>query len=530
MLSDPHCSSSIKSDGLMHNSKRLKSSKCPVPNRLLLTCKSLNEKLSDKKSIDITSRLGQFAWRQIIPSAIFLPVIFRHVTREEYLCVQMVKLHLLCRFTSESLSYCMSKCPFPQYPLTLYEAELLHYINTFHSKGTLSLNNQLCYSKLDSTAITPFSSFIKFYQFLVSTAQFTNSNQLWFSSRLSSSSSSSSSSLSNKPIRDKEKAIMSSVYDSAKNVLSKKTETNNSFCREIVFHGKEILSYCTTSSSNVNEKDHQTIACLSIKDIVSVYFPWSNIEDFIQICRKKQIIRFKPDKSTDCDSSLRLVNIQELEHHWNYILKELLPTTQAPLNYPPKSDQMIEKEPLPAEIPVTKNIEEEILTSNVNIDESIKSVEPSPCLTPHPPPPAEEEEEEQQQPVTDNSVSNEMENAQHLLDDIPCEINESSETMEPQVILELSTKEAEEPEVKEKEKEAEAEDVSTIAEINISLENTSLKQTQRRRRRSKISTYSSKKRKRENLKTIDNEQFWLKKYSIEPFSILLDRYQLPVDD
>ena len=120
-------------------------------------------------------------------------------------------------------------------------------------------------------------------------------------------------------------------------MLSKKTETNNSFCREIVFHGKEILSYCTTSSSNVNEKDHQTIACLSIKDIVSVYFPWSNIEDFIQICRKKQIIRFKPDKSTDCDSSLRLVNIQELEHHWNYILKELLPTTQTPLNYPPKS-------------------------------------------------------------------------------------------------------------------------------------------------------------------------------------------------
>ena len=116
---------------------------------------------------------------------------------------------------------------------------------------------------------------------------------------------------------------------------------------------------------------------------------------------------------------------------------------------------MIEKEPLPDEIPVTKNIEEEILTSNVNIDESIKSVEPSPCLTPHPAPPAEEEQ--QQQPVTDNSVPSEMENAPHLLNDIPCEINENSETMEPQVTLELSTKEPVEPEVDEKEEEEEAE-------------------------------------------------------------------------
>ncbi len=113
-----------------------------------------------------------------------------------------------------------------------------------------------------------------------------------------------------------------------KNVLSKKCESSNSFCRQITFHGKEIFSYCTTSSIHLNEKDNQTISCLSIKDIVSVYFPWSSIEQFIQICRKKQITRFKPDRSTDCDSTLRLVNIQDLEFHWNFILKELLPNTQ----------------------------------------------------------------------------------------------------------------------------------------------------------------------------------------------------------
>ena len=78
---------------------------------------------------------------------------------------------------------------------------------------------------------------------------------------------------------------------------------------------------------HLNEKDSQTVSCLSIKDIVSIYFPLSSIEQFIQICRQKQITRFKPDKSTDCDSTLRLVNIQELENHWNFIIKELLPNT-----------------------------------------------------------------------------------------------------------------------------------------------------------------------------------------------------------
>ena len=193
---------------------------------------------------------------------------------------------------------------------------------------------------------------------------------------------------------------------------------------------------------------------------------------------------------------------------------------------------MIEKEPMPDEIPVTKTIEEETSTSNVNIDETNKSVEPCPCLTPPPAPSAEkdEEEEEQQQPVAENFVSNEMENVPHLSNDIPCEINENCETLEPQNALELSTKEAEGPEVEEQSKEAEIEDVLTMTEENISLENPNLKQTQRRRRRSKISSYCSKKRKRENLKTIDNEQFWMKKYSIESFSILLDRYQPPADD
>jgi hypothetical protein len=66
MCSKSRKCSSIKSDEFVTNSKKLKSSK-------LLS----NEMYIDNKCIDITSRLRQFAWRQIIPSNVFLPVIFR---------------------------------------------------------------------------------------------------------------------------------------------------------------------------------------------------------------------------------------------------------------------------------------------------------------------------------------------------------------------------------------------------------------------------------------------------------------------
>ncbi len=77
MFSELTYSSSIKSDGLKRNSKRIKSCKCSSNNRLFLNNKNVNEEYFNMKSMDITSRLGQFAWRQIIPSTIILPVIFR---------------------------------------------------------------------------------------------------------------------------------------------------------------------------------------------------------------------------------------------------------------------------------------------------------------------------------------------------------------------------------------------------------------------------------------------------------------------
>jgi CRISPR/Cas system CMR subunit Cmr4 (Cas7 group RAMP superfamily) len=78
-----------------------------------------------------------------------------------------------------------------------------------------------------------------------------------------------------------------------------------------------------------NEKDSDRVSCLSIQDLVSCFFPSSTVSEFIQICRKKSITRYKPDLSTDCDSKLRLVNIQQLEGHWDSIEQALTPSTQS---------------------------------------------------------------------------------------------------------------------------------------------------------------------------------------------------------
>jgi hypothetical protein len=104
-----------------------------------------------------------------------------------------------------------------------------------------------------------------------------------------------------------------------------KRKSNNSYCRSITFHEKEIMSYSTTTVTDSNE----TTLCFSIKDIISSYFPWTTPEKFIQLCRIKQIVRYKPDTpNVNSDLSLRLINMKQLDQHWEFFIQELLPNTQ----------------------------------------------------------------------------------------------------------------------------------------------------------------------------------------------------------
>lgn len=210
-----------------------------------------------------------------------LKIKFRHENREEYLCVQMIKIHLLSKYSSELISYSMKQMPIQHFSLTKFEAKLFQLINQFHSNNYLGKLNQLDYTQLDSIYITPFLPFIQFYEFISS------NNTL--------------------------------------NCLSTKS-SNSSYCRSINFHEKQIMSYSSTSIINSNKK---TILCLSIKDIISIYFPWTTTQKFIRLCRLKQIIRYKPDKSTNSDLSLRLINIQQLEQYWHFFIQQLSPNLQS---------------------------------------------------------------------------------------------------------------------------------------------------------------------------------------------------------
>lgn len=106
--------------------------------------------------------------------------MFRGVHREEYLCIQMIKLHLLSRIPTETLSFWIQKHPIVQYPMTKYEADLFNYINIFHSNGVLSKNskNQLDYSNFQSIYLTSYQSFNHLHQIIYANPHLSYSNQL----------------------------------------------------------------------------------------------------------------------------------------------------------------------------------------------------------------------------------------------------------------------------------------------------------------------------------------------------------------
>ncbi len=124
---------------------------------------------------------------------------------------------------------------------------------------------------------------------------------------------------------EKEKQDIDNKCSTNKMISLSLCKSTNSYCRSIVFHEKEIILYSTASSINSNE----TISCFSIKDIVLTYFPWTTPEKFIHLCRLKRIIRYKPDKSTNSDLSLRLINIQQLDQYWQFFIQQLSPNLQS---------------------------------------------------------------------------------------------------------------------------------------------------------------------------------------------------------
>jgi hypothetical protein len=91
----------------------------------------------------------------------------------------MINIHLLSKFPSEILSFCMKQSPIHYFSITECEGKLFQYINKFHSNGILADNHILDYSNINLAYITPYMSFIYFYQFISSHSQFIKNNGLW---------------------------------------------------------------------------------------------------------------------------------------------------------------------------------------------------------------------------------------------------------------------------------------------------------------------------------------------------------------
>ncbi|CAF1046425.1 unnamed protein product [Adineta steineri] len=485
---------------------------------LTKTNENIHQRFTNMKTIDITSRLGQFAWRQIAPSTISLPVIFRHSHREEYLCVQMINIHLLSNFSSEIISYCMNQLPIHYFSLTEYEAKLFQYINKFHSNSFLSKNNQLNYSRLDLVYITPFIPFVQFYQFISLHSQTIKDNEIWISSKY------------NKQTIERGKQSMDDKHLPEKDIGSSSNgyKSNNSYCRLIVFHGKEIKSYSTTSSINSNE----TILCLSIKDIVLTYFPWMPFEKFVDLCRIKHILRYKPDKSTHSDLSLRLINLHQLEQHWEFFNQQFIPKTQ-PIS-PQQSivDQKNNNEKC--------SIEDSLLSTNNSHDNESKSTSNiieqsfekfSENIQSYPQEHGSSSPSQDKNSSCQNDVIESVDNEQTLLQ------NNSVMDQQKEIIQEQEQEQQpqhedfpEETDVNKEQNEVIIDSSENIQEQTIptTIENKDLK---RKRRRSQRSFLTMKRRKQKSSKSMSNEKFqwWIQKYSIEPISIVLDRTYITSD-
>ncbi|CAF0857218.1 unnamed protein product [Rotaria sordida] len=98
------------------------------------------------------------------------------------------------------------------------------------------------------------------------------------------------------------------------------SSSSNRYQKVITFHGHSMIAYiCSGIDSNAHRE------CISIKALCSMLYPNSSIIDkletrMLRLLRLKKINRFRPQNQQTI-SFTRLVDIQDIEKHWDYIEK-----------------------------------------------------------------------------------------------------------------------------------------------------------------------------------------------------------------
>ncbi|CAF1684873.1 unnamed protein product [Rotaria magnacalcarata] len=94
----------------------------------------------------------------------------------------------------------------------------------------------------------------------------------------------------------------------------------NRFQKQIIFHGHSMTAYiCSGLESNTQRE------CISVQALCNMLYPNSSMLDklevrMLRLLRMKKINRFRPQNQQSI-SFTRLVDIQDIENHWDYIEK-----------------------------------------------------------------------------------------------------------------------------------------------------------------------------------------------------------------
>ncbi|CAM2704403.1 unnamed protein product [Rotaria socialis] len=103
-------------------------------------------------------------------------------------------------------------------------------------------------------------------------------------------------------------------------LTSTSSNPTNRYQKQIMFHGHSMTAYiCSGLESNTQRQ------CISVKAVCNMLYPNSSMLDklevqMLRLLRMKKINRFRPQNQQSIGFT-RLVNIQDIENHWDYIEK-----------------------------------------------------------------------------------------------------------------------------------------------------------------------------------------------------------------
>ncbi|CAF4807424.1 unnamed protein product, partial [Rotaria sp. Silwood1] len=98
------------------------------------------------------------------------------------------------------------------------------------------------------------------------------------------------------------------------------SSSSNRYQKQIIFHGHSMTAYiCSGIETNAQRE------CISVRELCNMLYPNSSIIDkletrMLRLLRIKKINRFRPQNQQSI-SLTRLVDIQDIEKHWDYIEK-----------------------------------------------------------------------------------------------------------------------------------------------------------------------------------------------------------------